>query len=63
MSKKKFDKLLFLLIEHKENKLRLSFMFMYDYFDDFDSNSDPSVTAEVTLKNCAETVASGIKRF
>ena len=27
-------------------------MFMYDYFDDFDSNSDPSVTAEVTLKNC-----------
>ena len=38
-------------------------MFMYDYFDDFDSNSDPSVTAEVTLKNCAETVASGIKRF
>ena len=60
----KFDELLNLLIENKNKKCKIgmSLMLMYDYCDDFDPNSNLSITDEANLRNSAKMLLSELKR-
>jgi hypothetical protein len=61
---KKFDELSNLLIENKNKKCQIgmSLMSMYDYCDDFDPNSNSSITDEENLRNYAIILLSELKR-
>ena len=61
---KKFDELSNLLIENKNKKYQIgmSLMSMYDHCDDFDPNSNSSITDEANLRNYAKMLLSELKR-
>ena len=61
---KKFDELSNLLIENKNKKYQIgmSLMSMYDHCDDFDPNSNSSITDEANLRNSAKMLLSELKR-
>ena len=61
---KKFDELSNLLIENKNKKYQIgmSLMSMYDHCDDFDPNSNSSITDEANLRNYAKMLLSKLKR-
>ena len=61
---KKFDELSNLLIENKNKKDQIGtfLMSMYDYCDDFDPNSNSSITDEVNLRNYAKILLSELKQ-
>ena len=61
---KKFDELSNLLIEDKNKKYQIgmSLMSMYDHCDDFDPNSNSSITDEANLRNYAKMLLSELKR-
>jgi len=61
---KKFDELSNLLIENKNKKYQIgmSLMSMYDHCDDFDPNSNSSITDEENLRNYAKILLSELKR-
>ena len=61
---KKFDELSNLLIENKNKKYQIgmSLMSMYDYCDNFDPNSNSSITDEANLRNYAKMLLSKLKR-
>ena len=60
---KKFDELSNLLIEDKNKKYQIgmSLMSMYDHCDDFDPNSNSSITDEENLRNYAKILLSELK--
>ena len=60
----KFDELSNLLVENKNKKsqIGMSFMSMYDHCDDFDPNSNSSITDEANLRNYAKMLLSELKR-
>ena len=59
-----FDELSNLLIENKNKKDQIGtfLMSMYDYCDDFDPNSNSSITDEVNLRNYAKILLSELKQ-
>ena len=61
---KKFDELSNLLIENKNKKYQIgmSLMSMYDHCDDFNPNSNSSITDEKNLRNYAKILLSELKR-
>ncbi len=61
---KKFDELSNLLIENKNKnyQIKMSLMSMYDHCDDFDPNSNSSITDEANLRNYAKMLLSELKR-
>jgi hypothetical protein len=61
---KKFDELSNLLIENKNKKYQIgmSLMSMYDHCDNFDPNSNSSITDEANLRNYAKMLLSELKR-
>lgn len=61
---KKFDELSNLLIENKNKKYQIgmSLMSMYDHYDDFNPNSNSSITGEANLRNYTEMLVSELKR-
>ena len=61
---KKFDELSNLLTENKNKKYQIgmSLMSMYDHCDDFNPNSNSSITDEENLRNYAKIVLSELKR-
>ena len=61
---KKFDELSNLLIENKNKKDQIGtfLMSMYDYCDDFNPNSNSSITDEVNLRNYAKILLSELKQ-
>jgi len=61
---KKFDELSNLLIEDKNKKYQIgmSLISMYDHCDDFDPNSNSSITDEANLRNYAKMLLSELKR-
>jgi hypothetical protein len=61
---KKFDELSNLLIKNKNKKYQIgmSLMSMYDQCDDFDPNSNSSITDEANLRNYAKILLSELKR-
>ena len=61
---KKFDELSNLLIKNKNKKyhIGMSLMSMYDQCDDFDPNSNSSITDEANLRNYAKMLLSELKR-
>ena len=61
---KNFDELSNLLIENKNKKYQIgmSLMSMYDHCDDFDPNSNSSITDEANLRNSAKMLLSELKR-
>lgn len=61
---KKFDELSNLLTENKNKKYQIgmSLMSMYDHSDDFNPNSDSSITDEENLRNYAKILLSELKR-
>ena len=61
---KKFAEFSNLLIENKNKKYQIgmSLMSMYDHCDDFDPNSNSSVTYEANLRNYAKMLLSELKR-
>ena len=59
---KKFDELSNLLIENKKYQIGMSLMSMYDHCDDFDPNSNSSITDEANLRNYAKMLLSELKR-
>ena len=58
---KRLDDLLNLSIENKKYQIGRSFMFMYDYCDDYDPNSNSLITEEANLRNSAEMLLSKLK--
>jgi hypothetical protein len=58
---KRCDELSNLSIENKKYQIGNSFMFMYDYCDDFGFNSDSLITDEVNLRNTAKMLLSKLK--
>lgn len=60
----KFDELSNLLTENKNKKsqIGMSLMSMYDHCDDFDPNSNSSITDEANLRNSAKRLLSELKR-
>ena len=61
---KKFDELSNLLIEDKNKKYQIgmTLMSMYDHCDDFDPNSNSSITDEANLRNYAKMLLSELKQ-
>ena len=59
---KKFDELSNLLIENKKYQIGMSLMSMYDHCDDFDPNSNSSITDEGNLRNYAKMLLFELKR-
>jgi hypothetical protein len=61
---KKFDELSNLLIENKNKKYQIgmSLMSMYKHCDDFNPNSNSSITDEENLRNYAIILLSELKR-
>lgn len=61
---KKFDELSNLLIENKNKKYQIgmSLMSMYDHCDNFDPNSNSSITDKANLRNYAKMLLSELKR-
>ena len=59
---KKFDELSNLLIENQKYQIGMSLMSMYDHCDDFDPNSNSSITDEANLRNYAKMLLSELKR-
>lgn len=55
---KNFDELSDLLLEDKKCQLGMSFIWMYDYCDEFDPNSNSLVEVEKNLRNSAEILLS-----
>ena len=51
-----------LLIENKNYQIGMSLMSMYDHCDDFNPNSNSSITDEANLRNYAKMLLSELKR-
>jgi hypothetical protein len=53
-----------ILIENKNKKYQIGMylMSMYDHCDDFDPNSNSSITNEANLRNYAKILLSELKR-
>ena len=63
---KRFDELSNLLIENKNKNKKsqtgMLLMSLYDRCDDFDPNSNSSITDEANLRNSAKRLLSELKR-
>jgi len=59
---KRFDDLLDLSIENEKYQIGSSFMFMYDYCDDYDPNSNSLITDEANLRNSAKMLLYKLKK-
>jgi len=59
---KKFNELSSLLTENKKYRIGMSLASMYDYCDDFNPNSNSSITDEENLRNYAKILLSELKR-
>ena len=61
---KRFDELSNLLIENpnRNDQIGMSLMSMYDHCDDFDPNSNSSITDEANLRNYVKMLLSELKR-